>query len=226
MEQGRAPSDSTFPPGWNPETRCYVCGVNRTPYELARHMKRAHLEASQANVGVGDRLYRRPPVRLPHCGTCKLFIGYGSDYAELHRQTELHQYRARKFPGRPSDSDVATETGRRGGVFAEKRQASPSMERASPGGGSAGDARQYEDEEGPEAFSSAIPQCDWLHRENDLPWHLSQVIGEVYLLAIELRSPFSAVPIKEETLRALGRNPTIRKQVRIVSLCLRGDDEV
>ena len=152
-EQGRAPSDSTFPPGWNPETRCYVCGVNRTPYELARHMKRAHLEASQANVGVGDRLYRRPPVRLPHCGTCKLFIGYGSDYAELHRQTELHQYRARKFPGRPSDSDVATETGRRGGVSAAKRQASPSMERASPGGGSAGD-----DQEGPEAFSPFLAQ--------------------------------------------------------------------
>ena len=158
VEQGRAPSDSTFPPGWNPETRCYVCGVNRTPYELARHMKRAHLEASQANVGVGDRLYRRPPVRLPHCGTCKLFIGYGSDYAELHRQTELYQYRARKFPGRPSDSDVATETGRRGGVSAAKRQASPSMERASPGGGSAGDARQYEDQEGPEAFSPFLAQ--------------------------------------------------------------------
>ena len=74
--------------------------------------------------------------------------------------------------------------------------------------------------------TSAIPQCDWLHRENDFPWHLSQVIGEAYLLAIELRSPVSAVPIKEETLKALGRNQTMHKRVRIVSLYLRGDDEL
>ena len=99
------------------------------------------------------------------------------------------------------------------------------MERASPGVGSPGDSGQHEVEQGLEAFASSMRRIDWLHRENDLPWHLSQVIGEVYLLAIELLSPASAVPIAHEMLKARGRNPTMYKRVRIVSLYLSGDDE-
>jgi len=35
-----------------------------------------------------------PVTFLPHCGTCKLFIGHGSDARDLHDQKELHKFRA------------------------------------------------------------------------------------------------------------------------------------
>ena len=90
MAREMSPSN-IFPHGWNQDTRCYICGSNRSPYELIRHYKRAHFVAWQANLSVGDHMYQRPPRDLP---SCKLFIGHGSDARDLHDQKELHKFRA------------------------------------------------------------------------------------------------------------------------------------
>ena len=171
-----------------------------------------------------------PVTFLPHCGTCKLFIGHGTDARDLHDQKELHKFRASRLGARNSETEVQGESSRRHGSAARKRWASPPKETVAIGGG-ASDAHFCDS-----GFDWAVKtagllaqgprQIDWLNRDHDLPWHVNPAIGEVYLLAIELYRPERAITTTQETLRYRGRNTHLYCRVRVVSLYDEADDLV